>query len=1315
MQKKLRIAVVAAVILLLAGMLTACGPAPAQGNLAQNSGFEDGILSPWQSGGWLSEYTGDKPVYRLVAEGSHMGQYAAYLSSSEADDIRLTQQIAVTPGRIYHISGYIKCRVDGTVPLAMLAVENTFVTTEPLLDTDGNWQYVDMYTQAISGQKTIALMLRLGNYGSLGTGEAWFDDISVEEVAKADVPQGATIQKMKIQSAKGGYSSFWEANGNWISEAARSVLIMAGFLYVALAWLWGTRVQRRGALGAKPRPAYQTWLWAGLALAFLIRLIIAAQNIGYSSDMKCWYTWGTRMVEVGPIHFYGDSTGQTIFCDYPPLYLWVLSVPCAIMKLAGIPLESAAGRILLRLPSMLADIALAYMVYRIARKRFSDGSSLTLALLVALNPASIYNSAVWGQIDSFFVLPLIAFGWYMMQKRYVKATVFYTLALLIKPQAIVLGPALAWPLLELVIRPNGRKASKDASKKAWATFGQCVGVALGMVAIAFLLPSIGMKKPFFAVELYASTLSQYAYASLNAFNLMSLLGGNGVKEATAVLGPITYGMIGYLGIPVTVALSLWHYIRRRETGSIFVNMALLCSTFYFLGTRIHERYLFPAILFLAVACAIRPDKRLLAVMAGFSGLQALNMAMVLKVTWIASNNILLRTASAIGLALFALLIWVAFEDPKKAPRWAACATQEPIELPGNEGEGNAPASAKRINPYEARHRRVMGRLEPYRNEHRFTLKDVGLMLAITVVYSAFAFFKLGSTKAPVTMWDPSGASEGALIELEQPSDITKVWFYTEISSGSFHFEFSEDGVNFQSGNIILFKESGSAQPVFTWISRDVSFRAKYVRVVRNTGSPRMLEIGFSDANNQKIAIKSAQNIPDGRGQISADANCLIDEQDCFSGAPTYMDGAYFDEVYHVRTAYEQIHGMDIYETTHPPLGKVMIGWGIQLFGMNPFGWRFMGTLAGVLMLPLMYAFAKALFGKTKYAVLATLLMALDGMHLAQTRLATIDSYPVLFIIAMYYCMYLYFQRAAVTNAWWKSFIPLALSGIAFGLGAASKWICLYAGAGLAVIFFYTVYQRFEEMAFARRALKTGNVNGEERERLQLVARRTPWRVAALCGWCLIFFVAIPACIYYASYLPILRAQPGRGLQYVWDAQINMYRYHSGLTATHPFQSPWYSWPLVIRPIWYYQGSGLPQGQVASIAAFGNPIIWWTGLAAVIWGIVRVFSHKGPAPERGVPFLLVSMAAQLAPWILVTRCVFIYHYFASVPFFMLLTVYLAREVMHKNPRGKWWVWGLVGLAAVLFIFFFPAWTGLPIPFGYSKMMRWMPTWYFYTGW
>ena len=148
---------------------------------------------------------------------------------------------------------------------------------------------------------------------------------------------------------------------------------------------------------------------------------------------------------------------------------------------------------------------------------------------------------------------------------------------------------------------------------------------------------------------------------------------------------------------------------------------------------------------------------------------------------------------------------------------------------------------------------------------------------------------------------------------------------------------------------------------------------------------------------------------------------------------TYENSAYFDEIYHARTAYEHILNLEPYENTHPPLGKYLISLGIRLFGMNPFGWRCVGTFFGVLMLPALYYLIKKLLGSTWLCALGTLLFAFDFMHFTQTRIATIDTYAVFFLLLMYGAMAAFLRRDLLRDSWKQLLPPLLLCGVFTGL------------------------------------------------------------------------------------------------------------------------------------------------------------------------------------------------------------------------------------------------------------------------------------------
>ena len=551
------------------------------------------------------------------------------------------------------------------------------------------------------------------------------------------------------------------------------------------------------------------------------------------------------------------------------------------------------------------------------------------------------------------------------------------------------------------------------------------------------------------------------------------------------------------------------------------------------------------------------------------------------------------------------------------------------------------------------------------------------ILVLTLCYSLAAFLNLGDTRAPQSFRQLD--NQYAVIELTEPSPIGRIMLYTGIVQGSYSIEFSPDGetwlpaASYEQGHAALLKWE---EPAMSEAPTGV------MRAVRITG--------YDGAELGEVALFSPQ------GELlgtSCGVREFCDEQALVPDTPYYLNSSYFDEIYHARTAWEHLRGIYPYEISHPPLGKEILSLGILLFGMTPFGWRFMGTLFGAAMLPVIYWFARKLFGGRTVPACCAVLLATDFMHFAQTRIATIDTYGVFFILLMYGFMYDFLRT--------KSRKALALSGVFFGLGAASKWTCLYAGAGLGVLW----------LAHWVRQLRA--VSPEGRERGEVPDYEHPGEAFLKnVGFCLIFFVAIPALIYYLSYIPYGAARgclpfSGAYTKLVWDNQVFMFTYHKGVDATHPYSSRWYQWILDIRPILFYY-KGLDDGWRSSFGSWLNPVLCWSGLLGLFVLLYMALVRR----ERKAAFLLWAYFAQLLPWLLITRTTFEYHYFPSSVFLVLALGYVFSLMRDCEKNWKWRVFGLCALSAAVFVLFYPALSGLPVN-GYeaTKYMKWLPTWPF----
>ena len=345
-----------------------------------------------------------------------------------------------------------------------------------------------------------------------------------------------------------------------------------------------------------------------------------------------------------------------------------------------------------------------------------------------------------------------------------------------------------------------------------------------------------------------------------------------------------------------------------------------------------------------------------------------------------------------------------------------------------------------------------------------------LLILLLLVYSVVAFVNLGTTVFPETVWKPE-LYETAIIDLGEERHVAEMWLNGNIAEGTLQIYDDDDQyTEFKQdfGDMFKWKNAG-------WESKGFSMDTRYIRLFVSEDWISLNEVAFFDENGNRIDAKVyIQADANGKDQFPQQQH-LMDEQDTVPAYSSYLNGMYFDEIYHARTAYEvvtdtdlywmgrsagvkdfsfvQDNGYTIYEWTHPQLGKVLIALGIRIFGMNPFGWRFTGTLFGVLILWVLYILAKRIFRRSDFALLTAGLFAADCMHFSQTRIATIDVYALFFTLLMFLFMLDFIELNRTEAPFIKKLIPLGLSGLSFGLGASSKWTCFYSGAGLAVLFF----------------------------------------------------------------------------------------------------------------------------------------------------------------------------------------------------------------------------------------------------------------------
>lgn len=1054
------------------------------------------------------------------------------------------------------------------------------------------------------------------------------------------------------------------------------ILVTAGLMIIGL-WglyrLWFTK-EVTGRTVSNKNDTRVNWVNILLVLgaAFIFKGIMAVQNEGYVSDLNCFRIWSDMIREHGISKFYYIDEGN----GYPPGYMFVLWIIALVRQLFGIETYSDAGLFMIKLVPMLCDLGAGFLIYKIAKNRFSEGVSLVLCLIYILSPAVLIDSSVWGQVDSVFTLMVILTCYLCMQEKRIWAYFVFCAGALLKFQMIMFAPILIFTIVEQVFL-------RDFN---WKKFFRDLTGGLAAIGSMFVFAA-----PFgldVVVPKYINSLELFEYCSVNAYNFWALVGKNWVSQYEKFLF-VECEKIGTAAIVLSVLLSAFVFFKmKKDKSKYFVSMAVLISFVFLFSVRMHERYLFPALVLVLAGFVYRPCKELFLTYIGLSVVQYINVAHVFytyqELETTGPTGYLIGAGAAATIFFAGYLLYAVLRKGDIA-----------YEVEVVHGKRKRP-----VKHVEEKKKSPLFAITPSQKREAFTKWDYIVLFTIMIVYSCFALYDLGQKAAPVNGWESLRDGNQFVLDFgEGGSSISKMYVYNGNYEGrSYAVEVSDDG--------LVYTPAGTAvvDAVFRW--NDVMFTGTDGTSEQLPFSVSGRYVRFTLTNSKEASIKEIV-MKDSEGNIVVPENAasypaLFDEQDLFDDY--YNDfriGTYFDEIYHARTAYEMIHGLYNYENTHPPLGKFFISLGIRVFGMNPFGWRIVGVLFGIGMLPFMYLFGKRLFRQTWVAGVVTTLFAFDFMHFTQTRIATIDVYGTFFIIAMFYFMLRYAQTSFYDTEFKKTLIPLGLSGLMMGLGCASKWTAVYAGAGLGVFFFAIMFGRYMEYRLAMK--KPGGTTAGISHR-EIIERFKPMLIKTLCA-CVVFFVLVPGLIYLLSYIPFRDGSSDGLFQQMINNQKTMFNYHSGLEATHPYSSTWYEWPTMIRPVFYYcntTAEGLKEG----ISAFGNPLVWWAGIFAAIYMVYRCIKKN----DRVSLFLVFAFLVQYLPWVLVPRCTFAYHYFPSVPFITLMIGYALYRFIGDNKKKRVWAYLYCAAAVGLFLLFYPVISGHPVAADYvNNGLKWLTGW------
>jgi Gpi18-like mannosyltransferase len=344
-----------------------------------------------------------------------------------------------------------------------------------------------------------------------------------------------------------------------------------------------------------------------LLSGLLLRLALAFLP-GFQIDLGTFRAWSLQLAEDGPWNFYrGD-----FFSDYAPGYLHILWLLGGLNKLFAF--DAGQFSYLLKLPAIAADLGSAYLLYRIlaGRKPLLQLGAPAMYLLL---PAALLIGPVWGQVDSLLALFLLLTVYYMAKARPIPASLAFTVAFLVKPQAVAVLPLFAFWLL------------KNHPPRIWAN-AMASSLAAGLLLIFPFFP----RNPFALIGKLRDSADVYPYDTFFAYNFWGLFNADRGAPGGILFNSDDLTFLGLehrlWGILLFLAASLaiiFVFRDAKGAGPLALATAISVLVFFVFLTRMHERYLFPIFLPLLLACVLINSRLLWASFLGLGTIHFFNL------------------------------------------------------------------------------------------------------------------------------------------------------------------------------------------------------------------------------------------------------------------------------------------------------------------------------------------------------------------------------------------------------------------------------------------------------------------------------------------------------------------------------------------------------------------------------------------------------------------------------------------------------------------------------------------------------------------
>jgi len=1101
---------------------------------------------------------------------------------------------------------------------------------------------------------------------------------------------------------------------------------------------------RLDAAAAVDRPAVNVPLLAILGAGLLLRLLYIGSE-GFHNDVSAFESWTLTLRDNPTWAFYAKSG----FADYPPGYfvvLWFLAKLYAVASLAA-PADSSHGwsvlRAFVKLPAIAMDLVNAWVVYRIALRYASNRIALFAAGLLALNPAAIYVSAYWGQIDSVswgFVLIAL---WLMLRSgddaektvpRLTWAWLAFAFSVLIKPQAATIAfLLLAYPF-----------ATSDAAVRRRRLAGTLSGLgisALMTLCVSLLFhPQADVVGWLFGRYLFGSNV--YPYTTVNAFNLYALYQHFWLPDSDPLviglslgrlsvgpwsLGPLSVGpwslgprsVWGVALVVAATALTVGRYLQRRDDRALLEGAMLCALAFFVLATRMHERYIYGAFLLATPLIAFGRTGLISSVVLTVT--MYLNLAysfayqtvMEQHVAGVDATNLWPAISHPAALANVALFFWLGY-------RYLGVAAERP-------DAALLPARPPDQSVVQWIAGSARGWFSPREGIVALTRMDRLLIVAFVIVAFVIPIVNYGWPNERI--FDEiyfARAGEEYLrgvnqFEWTHPPFTKELIALSMFLFGGLH-GLGNTGYGWRFLNIVIgalevgliyaFAKRLTASTIFAALAAlmltfdGFHFVEERIATGEITISTLILLVLYALYRYWLAAQVRVQRRVAHRFSWPFWITMLIGIPPAllFSWIVNHSPAAHNAEIaagiaqangnwtnpdwatHFTGLIYFFVYYAGSYEfaIVYALLGVYLVARTIVPRFLPETGRRASYADGTVVGLPNPAATA----GANAAPAIERPPPAIDPPELSvrydrdgTMRYATPDGRATFTPAGVMTVDATEVARDGAARTW-----LIVLLG-ALGLLASSKWNGAYDFAVVGTVVVLVALQRF----IPARALY-GNPRGFSVD-----------IVIAL-------MIFVSATIYTITYIPFFILGHGFPDMIALQFQMFWYHYQGVANATHPYSSGWWQWPIMQVPISYYYhdfrvGAATQNGAaccVAEILALPNPLVFLLGLASVPYVGYLAWRER----HKGYALLVIAYFMQWLPWARTPRLLFEYHFFPNLAVIVLCNAILIQRLVRRwEPQNrKWYVGGYATAVVLLFAYFYPVLAGVQVTYDtwYSRM-------------